>query len=74
VGVVLPAPVTACRSSPRLDAARGPAALEDDDEEAPFEVAGAFGFGSPGVVTFWRGAGSGGLPNGPEPGSGLLGW
>ena len=69
------APLTAWRSCPRLDAASDPADVDedDDDEEGePFDEP-AFGSGRPGSVTFCSGAGSGGLPNGPEPAGGLLG-
>jgi hypothetical protein len=57
-------------------AASGAAEAADDldEDDAPFDELGAFGLGSPGVVRFWSGAGSGGLPKGPEPAGGLLGW
>ncbi len=72
VAALLAAPLTAWRSSPRLDAASGPA--EEAEDDAPFDPAGALGLGSPGVVRFCSGDGSGGLPKGPEPAGGLLGW
>jgi hypothetical protein len=68
------APLTAWRSWPRLDAASDPADVDEDEDEDedPFDEL-ASGLGNPGSVRFCSGAGSGGLPRGPEPAGGLLG-
>ena len=62
-------PEARCRHGVRSRGAR-PVAQADDDADPDV----AFGSGRPGVVTPLSGAGSGGLPKGPEPGGGLLGW